>query len=584
MEKIETQCKRLFKTSKGIYREIKKNPSDIEKYIDFFTCLKEFQNLKKNTEDVADWSCEHSRLEWSPEMAEMHKINNELQVIIRREMRNERNISDLFDLYSRSLHIEAPWNFEQYMLYNEIDRAPEEKFYQPRRKTLKQAVDALQDLEDDILDELFLSQPPRTGKTTLMLMFITWHIGRHPLESNLYSACADTLTKSFYNGILEIMRDPFTYHWDKVFPGSPIVQTNANDETINLLKKNRYPSLTCRSIDGSLNGSCDCTGIQIGDDFCSGIEEAKNKDRLANLWGKVDNNYLTRAKSGSKKIWNGTRWSLFDPIGIRLELLKTDKQFKNVRYKVINIPALDSNDKSNFDYKYGVGFDTAFYKQRRASFEHNGDLASWFAQYQGEPIEREGSLFTSTEMKFCDGKLPDRDPDRRFMAVDPAFGGSDFVASPVCLQYEDDIYIPDVVYTNKDKKVSVPLLADAVGNWGVTSMQIEANKSTESYAEEVIKELKRRGIKYCKVTTKPAPSDVSKSIRIQDKAPDIKDHMIFLDANHRSTAYQKFFENVVGFKIYAKKQHDDAPDSLSMAIDMVFHIGKKVGKIFNRFI
>ena len=69
----------------------------------------------------------------------------------------------------------------------------------------------------------------------------------------------------------------------------------------------------------------------------------------------------------------------------------------------------------------------------------------------GEPIERDGALFTPDDFRYYNGELPtDVEPDRIFMAVDPAFGGGDFVASPVCYQYGEDIYVHDVVYDNRD--------------------------------------------------------------------------------------------------------------------------------------
>lgn len=162
-------------------------------------------------------------------------------------------------------------------------------FINPRRKVLKRAVDALQKLTDDELDELFISMPPRVGKTTILMFFVTWLIGRNSELSNLYSAYSDTITKAFYNGVLEIINDPVTYLWHDVFPNAKLVQTNSQDETINIDRKKRYPSLTCRSLYGTLNGACDCNGFEISDDLIGGIEEALNKDRLVSAWSKVDN-------------------------------------------------------------------------------------------------------------------------------------------------------------------------------------------------------------------------------------------------------------------------------------------------------
>jgi predicted phage terminase large subunit-like protein len=446
---------------------------------------------------------------------------------------------------------------------------------------LKRVVDALQELTDDELDELFISMPPRVGKTSILMFFVTWLIGRNSEASNLYSAYSDTITKAFYNGVLEIIQDPATYLWNEVFPEAKVVQTNSAEETLNIDRKKRYPSLTCRSLYGTLNGACDCNGVEISDDLIGGIEEALNKDRLMSAWSKVDNNLLPRAKEKAKILWCGTRWSMIDPAGLRMELLQNDERFANRRFKIINLSALDENDESQFDYDYGVGFSSDYYKQRRASFERNNDMASWTAQYMGEPIEREGALFTPGDFRYYNGELPvGVEPDRIFMAVDPAFGGGDYVAAPVCYQYGDDIYVHDVVYDNGDKKITQPLLAKAVLEHKVQAMQVEANKSTESYKEGIETELKKSAYKL-NITTKAAPTDKAKFQRIFDKAPDIREMMIFREAGKRSKEYSLFMQNVFSYKMLGKNKNDDAPDSLTMAIDMVRSPYGRV-KVFKR--
>ena len=208
-------------------------------------------------------------------------------------------------------------------------------------------------------------------------------------------------------------------------------------------------------------------------------------------------------------------------------------------------------------------------------------MASWNAVYQQQPIEREGSLFASGDMRFYNGVLPDGEPARKFMAVDPAFGGGDFTASPVCYQYDDDIYVVDVVYTDGDKRESMPMLASAVVKWNVTTLQIEANKMTEGYAEELQKFLRDEGIR-CTITTKPAPNNVSKEQRIFEHAPEIRESFLFLESGLRSKRYQQFMDNVFSFTIMKRNKHDDAPDSLAIAASMVFRYQNNFAHAFRR--
>lgn len=420
-----------------------------------------------------------------------------------------------------------------------------------------------------------------THNTSTLMFYATWIIGKWPEKSNLYCAFSDIITNAFYTGVLEILRDPYTYQWHDIFPDSRIAATNSKDETLDIDRVKRYKTLTCRSLYGTLNGACDCNGILISDDLIGGIEEAMNKDRMVSAWTKVDNNLLPRAKEKAKLLWCGTRWSMIDPAGLRMNLLKSEPKFANRRVKIINLPALNEKDESNFDYLYGVGFSTDFYQQRRASFERNNDMASWLAQYQGEPIERQGALFEPEDMKTYNGILPDeKDLVRIFMAVDPAYGGGDFTASPVCYQYIDgSVYVADVVYCDGDKKVTIPLLVNAVEKYKVQAVQIEANKATLGYTEELDRELRKKNLKV-NVTTALAPNNMAKETRIYDKAPEIRE-FCFLDEGKRSKEYNQFMTNVYSFTLTGKNKHDDAPDSLAMAVDMLQSTARKA-ELFSR--
>ena len=425
-----------------------------------------------------------------------------------------------------------------------------------------------------------------THNSTTVMFYLLWNMCRDPERSNLYVSYSDIITNAMYSGLMEIIQDSYTYNLGEIFPFLQYPNkanglTNAKEETIDFARKRRYHTLTCRSLYGTLNGATDCNGLLVSDDLISGIEEAMNRDRMVGAWQKVANNMLTRAKEKAKVLWVGTRWSLIDPIGLRQDILENDPRFRDRKYRILNMPALNEKDMSNFEYEYGVGFSTAHFHQIRAGFERNNDLASWNAQYMQMPIEREGTVFAPDDMRFYNGVLPEDEPDRKFMCVDPAWGGGDFVASPVCYQYGDDVYVVDVVYNNGDKKTTQPEIVYKAKKYDVRAMQIESTKTTASYKEGV-EDLFRADQYRCQITTRFVPASKSKEQKIFDKAPDIREHFVFLEDGKRSKEYQMFMQNVFSFKITGKNKHDDAPDSLTMASDFAMFGYTNAIQVFKR--
>ena len=405
-----------------------------------------------------------------------------------------------------------------------------------------------------------------THNSSIAMFFISYILGKYPEMSNLYCAFSDVITRALYNGVLEIIQDPNTYLWHEIFPECKIANTSGKDETIDINRAKRYPTLTSRSLYGSLNGACDCRGYLISDDLLSGIEEALNPDRLTTAWNHVDNNMLARAKEGAKIVWIGTSWSINDPISIRKRLLEERPEYANRKWVALNLPALDENDESNFNYDYGVGFGTEFYKQRRSSFEANNDIASWLAQYQQSPIERQGTLFEPNFMRYYNGELPEGEPDRIFMACDIAWGGGDYLSAPIIYQYGEDCYVHDLVYSNEDKYVTRPLVIDAILRNKVQAANFEANNGGSEYCEYVTNELKKVGYKL-NIRSVPAPTNKKKEARIFDKAPEIRE-LWFRDAKCRTKEYSLAMQSLFSFTMTGRNKSDDYVDSLAMAVDV----------------
>ena len=532
--------------------------------------------LQKNKKTVQDYKdmyhlcLELRKTDLKSAVKYMVELSNELeQVII--QSNNEKYIVELYSLYKQVLLSSAPHHFESYLLYVEWNREPEKKFYPPRRKVLKVLVDDLQDLADGNIDFLGISLPPRVGKSTLCIFFMTWMMGRNPDVANVMSGHSDKLTDGFYRELLSILTDKTQYLWGEVFPNAPIVDNSAKNETIDLNKKKRFPTMTCRSISGTLTGAVEIGsgGVLYCDDLIEDLEESLNPLRLQAKYDAYLNQLKDRKKLGAVELMVGTRWNVFDPLG------RVQQQYgNNEKYRFRVISALDSEGESNFNYQYGLGFDTAYYRDMKESI----DDATWNAKYMGTPYIREGLLFPEDELLTYNGVLPDGDFEK-LAVCDVAWGGGDSLSMPIAYKFGEDVYIHDVVFNNGAKDITYPVVIGRLKQHVPHKARFEANNGGHEYADNVDKGLQEDGV-HINIFSKKAPNNQSKLARIIQFAPDIK-RFYFLADKYRSKEYRAFMNEVTIFVQTGKNAHDDACDSLAMLADELYHGGNTV-TVFQR--
>lgn len=413
-----------------------------------------------------------------------------------------------------------------------------------------------------------------THNSTLCIFFITWLMGNRPDVASVMSGHSDKLTNGFYGEVLSIITDPVTYNWGKIFPDVQLVDKSAKDESVDLNRKKRFPTLTCRSIGGTLTGAVEIGegGVLYSDDLIEDLEESLNVERLNNKYDAYLNQLKDRKKQGALELMVGTRWNVLDPLG-RIQSQYAD----NPKYRFRVIPAVDENGHSNFNYDYGVGFDDAYYADMKASI----DDATWWAKYMGKPYVREGLLFPADELRYFNGVLPDGEPDRKLMVEDIAWGGGDFTSGPIAYVYNGSVFIPDVVFNNGDKTVTKPETVGKIIQHKLNTYRGEANNGGDEYCDSIDSMLRQQGY-HCSVRSQRAPSNQSKLSRIIQYAPDIK-RFYFLDEKHQSKEYKAFMEQLTMFTQLGKVPNDDAPDSLAQLADELYNGISKIEPVKRPF-
>ena len=538
-----------------IFEKIKKEPFSYQSFEDlYFICLEVMKM------DI-DFSVRYLKL-----------LSAECEKAIKCYSLTETDLQNIFELHKRVLLAAAPYDFESYLLYVEWRRDPDKKFYPPRRKVLKQVVAALQELSDDKLDLLAISMPPGSGKTTLAIFYLTWLAGKNPNEPMLTGSHSNSFIRGVYDECLRILDANGEYLWHDVFPNINVSGTNAKDCRIDLDKRQRFETLEFTSIGTGNAGLYRASTLLYCDDLVSGIEVALSKERLNKLWETYTTD-LRQRKIGNhcKELHIATRWSVHDVIG-RLEC----EYRENKRAKFITIPALDENDKSNFDYAYGVGFSTDFYHGQRNIM----DNASWKSLYMNEPIEREGLLYTAEELRRY-FELPDDEPDAVIAVCDTKDRGTDYCVMPIAYQYGQNYYIDDFICDNSNPDVVEARLVQKLLKHHVQSARFESNSAGGKIAEKVQNEVKLKKGR-TKITTKYTTTN--KETRIIISAGYAKDHFLFKDESQykNDKEYKKAMEFLCGYTMAGRNKNDDVPDAISMLVDYIESLSVGKVEVFKR--
>lgn len=508
------------------------------------------------------------------------------EIALKEVTEDEKNAEKWRNLFWETVKLESFWFFESYLIYMEHKRPYEKRFYEPRAKTLKTVVDDLQALEDSKSQKMYcLSQPSRTGKSTMIVFFLTWVVLRHPLSHNAMGTHSGMLADHFYKLFLDIFTTP-EYCFEELYayfqPQYKFIEDKSAEKmTIAFASKGDFPTITCRGIDGTWTGAIDISsdGYLCVDDLVRDRAHSLSPKRMADTFSEYLNKMVDRLNDGAKQLMIGTLWNVLDPIKRLEEMYENDD-----RYVFRKIPALNENGESNFDYEY-KGFSTEYYQEMKDRLIKAGNEAEWMAKYQQNPYVREGLLFPLDELGYFNGVLPQGHKFRFAVNCDVAFGGGDSVSMPIGLHdlTDDLIYVIDWYFNSSGVSVTVPGVCDMIIKHGIKNVTFEANAGGQLYASKVQEELKRRNY-LCSCDSVRAPNNLSKADKIKACEGTIRQKFRFLDSTkhnmdefdeetqvyERSPEYERALDELGTYVTIGKNSHDDACDSIAQIAERVF--------------
>ncbi len=564
-----------------IENAIKNKPLDRTAYKDMLSALHQWEQEEggvpyKYTTHGKGWT----RLpEYEDEFQACHAENHIFREMCTKALTLAQNADDVdwfYDMYKASLLFDTMDYFDAYLQYIELERNPQKRFYAPRRHYLKPVIEGYQEIADGKIKLLTVSMCKRAGKSQLGINFVNFLSGRHPERATLMEGVGDDLIKSFYKGCLEYLVTPNEYLYYDIFPEAKLTATNADDKTINLKGKRRFPTIMCRSIDSRQVGLSEATNLLYLDDCVEGREEAKNRQRLEDKWEIISGDIMGRAIEGTPMVFCGTRYSIYDPIGKVQEYAAK----MGWPWKAIEIPALDPvTDESNYEYEREGKkvFTTQFFREQRELLSEE----QFESEFQQQPFEAKGLVLPKKDLNYFFSLPKDREPDIVIAVCDTAEKGSDSTAMPIAAIYGMDVYIVDVVFDNSPPDITKPECANALIKNKVADACFESNNAGEYYARDVMELCEKHGYPIG-IRTKRTVSN--KQTRIEFASDNIKKHFYFKDPStyERSSQYSAFMREATSHTRSGKVAHDDAIDSLSLLENEIRTMYSRTIEIFER--
>ena len=527
------------------------------------------------------------------------------EIALKRVTDDSKSAERWRDLYWETMKLESFWYFESYLIYMEHKRPYEKRFYEPRAKTLKIVVDDLQELEFNPTQKMLTeSLPSRTGKSTIMVFFGSWHALRHPTSHNAMGTHSGFLADHFYKETLDLCTSS-EYCYEELYsyfhPDLKFIEDKSAEKmTISFVTQSDFPTFTFRGIDGTWTGAVDISGgndvikddwgILFVDDLVRDRTHSLSPKRMNDTFSEYLNKMVDRKNDGAKEIMIGTLWNVMDPIK-RLEEMYGDDD----RYVFRRIPALNEKGESNFDYEV-KGFSTEYYQEMKDKLIRAGNEAEWMAKFQQAPYVREGILLPLDELSYFNGVLDKSHKYRYVVNCDVAFGGGDSVSMPIGLHdlTEDIIYIVDWYFNSSGVAVTVPGVVDMIEKHGIKTLTFEANSGGQLYASKIQEELRKRSY-LCACDSVRTGWNVVKADKIKASEAVIRQKFRFLDGTkhnleefdddvavyERSAAYERALDEMSTYVTIGKNLHDDAIDSISMMAERIFDTLQRKTTVIN---
>ena len=420
---------------------------------------------------------------------------------------------------------------------------------------------------DDVIKgrntKLIINIAPRYGKTLLVSqMFIAYGLALNPKCKFLHLSYSVSLTQDNSIAVKDIMQNEY---YMNTFDARIKFGSNTKSKWETEQGGGEYATSTLGQITGFGAGQVDKEEDNMIDEFTafanpnlfSGAividDPIKPEDALSdNIREQVNRRFETtiRNRVNSRKT----------PIIIIMQRLHEHdlcgylQEIEPDEWKVVSLPCLtiddNGNEKAIWPFKHTVDELHQLRETNAFVFE---------TQYQQNPKPLEGLLYTHFNTYET---LPIGDGVRKNY-TDTADTGEDYLCSICYIEYENNMYVTDVLYTKKSMEYTEVETAKMLYSNNTSFVVIESNNGGRGFARNV--EINVRKLGDNKMTFETFAQTMNKQVRIYTHSAEVQ-NLLFFPANWERR-WPEFARDMKSYRKEGRNAHDDAEDACTGIIE-----------------
>jgi predicted phage terminase large subunit-like protein len=430
------------------------------------------------------------------------------------------------------------------------------------------------DLEAGRRPKLIIQAPPQHGKTTAIVEFISWLVGKNPNHNIVYSSFSERLGVRA-NLMLQRIFDSEKYKsvFDTRINERNIVTMTGhylrNKEILEFVNTTGYFRNT--TVQGSITG--ETATLAILDDPIKGREFANSPVIRDKTWEWMTNDLFTRFTDKAGFIAILTRWHIDDPIG---RLIERDKSLRILTY-----PALATQDEKH--RKEGEALFPEL-KSKEFLFNQKSILGAlnFESLYQQNPTIEMGSFFNRDNFKYYSeddyyyyfgtskilkSELP------IYQTIDPAGTEnktSDYFGAVTFGVYDNNILVLDTFKEKAETTRHELILQNLRDKWNPKMQGVE----NKTFGINLIQNAKKKGFPLYPLSPKRREGkEESKTMRAEPLDLMFRNGMIYFNKNC-SELEKELLE-------FPNGKHDDLVDCLAYAVIMKTTASNNIVDVWN---